>query len=208
MASMDDLLATFSRDLHAGQTGDDLKDLHAKLAQTLSNPAPHQQYRPIPPPSGSTSSTASGPLPPPAPASSWNTPPPNSLLFSSSPNAFARAFQQNQSNHNYGNGSGNGSSSSSSSPAKRESGFVPMSQVIQEQDERAATATNDDRQNQHQQQDNGQNSSSSSNKPYHADVLPIRASPKDTGGFSNDAFKPLWEEKDRQQWNGFKQRGT
>ncbi|WVQ96700.1 hypothetical protein IAU59_003807 [Kwoniella sp. CBS 9459] len=196
MASMDDLLATFSRDLHAGQTGDDLKDLHAKLAQTLTNPAPHQQYRPIPPPpAGSTSSTSSGPLPPPAPASSWNTPPPNSLLFSSSPNAFARAFQQNQANH------GNGSGSSSTSPAKRESGFVPMSQAIQEQDERAANNEQSNHQNMHQHQ------GEESNKPYHADVLPIKASPKDTGGFANDAFKPLWEEKDRQQWNRFKQQG-
>ena len=29
--------------------------------------------------------------------------------------------------------------------------------------------------------------------PYHADVLPIKASPKDTGGFGDDAFKPLWQ---------------
>lgn len=30
------------------------------------------------------------------------------------------------------------------------------------------------------------------NIPYHASVLPMKASPKDTGGFGDDAFKPLW----------------
>ncbi|ORY31360.1 hypothetical protein BCR39DRAFT_558149 [Naematelia encephala] len=31
--------------------------------------------------------------------------------------------------------------------------------------------------------------------PYHASVLPVKASPKDTGGFDGDAFKPLWERR-------------
>jgi hypothetical protein len=39
--------------------------------------------------------------------------------------------------------------------------------------------------------------------PYHANVLPVKASPKDTGGFGDDAFKPLWEGSAQQKQKGF-----
>lgn len=41
--------------------------------------------------------------------------------------------------------------------------------------------------------------------PYHATVLPVRASPKETGGFGDDAFKPLWRKEAEGGWNGFGQ---
>ena len=39
--------------------------------------------------------------------------------------------------------------------------------------------------------------------PYHANVLPVKASPKDTGGFGNDAFKPIWEGDEKQKRTSF-----
>lgn len=39
--------------------------------------------------------------------------------------------------------------------------------------------------------------------PYHANVLPAKASPKDTGGFGDDAFKPLWDGGAGQKQKGF-----
>ncbi|WVR06321.1 hypothetical protein IAU60_003351 [Kwoniella sp. DSM 27419] len=202
MASMEDLIAAINGDLHAGKQGDDLRDLHAKLSQTLNNPIPHSHYRPIPPPS--TATGPSGPLPPPAPASSWNTPPPNSFLFSSSPHA-SRSAQK-------GFNTNNASSSSSSGPAsKRESGFsVPMPNTIQEQDERGQTYGGEQQRREDEQQRSAyqrQQREELEERPYHASVLPIRASPKETGGFTDDAFKPLWNERDREQWGGFRQNG-
>jgi hypothetical protein len=42
--------------------------------------------------------------------------------------------------------------------------------------------------------------------PYHTAVLPTRASPKDTGGFDEDAFRPLWNDGERTGWEGFQDR--
>jgi 3-keto steroid reductase len=39
--------------------------------------------------------------------------------------------------------------------------------------------------------------------PYHASVLPVRASPKDMGGFGDDAFRPLWRKEGEKGWGGF-----
>ncbi|KAK8858542.1 hypothetical protein IAR55_002771 [Kwoniella newhampshirensis] len=189
MASMEDLIATISGGLHAGPQGNDLRDLQATLAQTL-NPVPHPHYRPIPPPNASSTSST-GPLPPPAPASSWNTPPLNTgYLFSSSPTpkSFARAGSPCGVSA-YGGGSGT---------TKHDSGFsVPMPnggsisgsgpRPIQEMPQQEAEAEQ---------------------RPYHAAVLPVKASPKDTGGFKDDAFKPLWDGKEKQPWSGFMQTGT
>ena len=38
---------------------------------------------------------------------------------------------------------------------------------------------------------------------HHASVLPVRASPKETSGFANDAFKPLWQKERESGWDGF-----
>jgi hypothetical protein len=48
-----------------------------------------------------------------------------------------------------------------------------------------------------------QNQSPDDQIPYHANVLPVKASPKETGGFADDAFKPLWEGSAQKQ-KGFK----
>jgi hypothetical protein len=42
--------------------------------------------------------------------------------------------------------------------------------------------------------------------PHHETVLPLRASPKDTGGFDDDAFAPLWRGQDQGQGQGQGQR--
>lgn len=47
------------------------------------------------------------------------------------------------------------------------------------------------------------NSNGAEQIPYHASVLPVKASPKETGGFGDDAFKPLWEGSTQKQ-KGFK----
>lgn len=92
MASMEDLISTLS-DVHAGQKGNDLRDLRvsiparrsdallltsqAKLTQTLQPSFP--SFRPVPPPTNPYAigdNAAAGPMPPPAPVSSWNSPPP------------------------------------------------------------------------------------------------------------------------------------
>ena len=47
--------------------------------------------------------------------------------------------------------------------------------------------------------------------PHHESVLPLRASPKDTGGFDDDAFAPLWrgqEQGSKQTQNGQQQQGS
>lgn len=41
-------------------------------------------------------------------------------------------------------------------------------------------------------------------RPYHANVLPVKASPKDTGGFEQDAFRPLWASSAGTQGQGMK----
>lgn len=42
--------------------------------------------------------------------------------------------------------------------------------------------------------------------PYHANVLPIKASPKDTPGFGDDAFRPLWDGEQPQKQTGFEKK--
>lgn len=42
-----------------------------------------------------------------------------------------------------------------------------------------------------QQQYNGGGFGGQEEIPYHAEVLPVKASPKGGGGFGDDAFKPL-----------------
>ncbi|WWD18431.1 hypothetical protein CI109_102883 [Kwoniella shandongensis] len=194
MASMDDLIATISGTLHAGPQGNDLRDLQATLAQTL-NPVPHPHYRPIPPPGATAIPSNGGSLPPPAPASSWNTPPPNTgFLFSSSPTpkSFARA------------GAGGGASSSSPGrPGGTGDGTTKYEQYHQQGFSSVPLPNGPTKPIQESSEEEGQDE-----RPYHASVLPIKASPKDTGGFTDDAFKPLWNEKERNQWGGFKQNGN
>ncbi|KAL7423138.1 3-keto-steroid reductase [Cryptotrichosporon argae] len=98
MASMDDLIATISGGMHVGQQANDLKDLHAKLQQTLQPPP---AYRPIHPyaagsPSASSAAASSGPQPPPAPPSSWNESAPagNAHLFSAFDGALGNSPRQ------------------------------------------------------------------------------------------------------------------
>nr|XP_019012774.1 uncharacterized protein I206_02270 [Kwoniella pini CBS 10737]OCF51555.1 hypothetical protein I206_02270 [Kwoniella pini CBS 10737] len=161
----------------------------AKLAQTLNNPMPYQQHRPIPPPAVSTASNSNngGPfVPPPAPASSWNTPPPGTqFLFSSSPQpkSFQKGFLSSSSSNNNNNTSNGG--------LKKDSGFLPT--TIPERDERSS---------------NYQYENDEVNRPYHASVLPVKASPKETNGFVDDAFRPIWDGREKDQWSGFKQKGT
>ncbi|WWC62573.1 uncharacterized protein I303_105170 [Kwoniella dejecticola CBS 10117] len=194
MASMDDLLATFSKDLR-GEQGDNIRDLQAKLAQTLNNPIPYQQHRPIPPPAVSTTSNnGGGPfIPPPAPASSWNTPPAGTqFLFSSSPQpkSFSKGFLPSPSNGN----------STLTASMKKDSGFLPT--TIPERDERPSNRNHND----HSYEDDDLDDNG--NRPYHASVLPVEASPKETNGFVEDAFRPIWDGKEKDQWSGFKQKST
>lgn len=250
MASIEDLIATISGGLHAGQQGNDIRDLHvsfsrrlpilpqfaqlfllshipihhalqeqrttstdstppwlflqAKLAQTINNPLPPPVHRPIPP---CTATAVSAPgMPPPAPASSWNTPPPNtSFLFSTSPLSKI-------------NGAGPGGGS-----AGRENRSFEVAHHVSEgwslpmSDNASTNFTGRPLQsivpNNNQPREEGQWSrhrnqeftgDEPEDRPYHASVLPIKASPKDTGGFAEDAFKPLWEDPEKDQWQGFK----
>jgi hypothetical protein len=44
-------------------------------------------------------------------------------------------------------------------------------------------------------------------RPYHAEVLPEKASPAKTNGFAEDAFKPLWNNNQvKQNGGGFNQK--
>lgn len=186
MASMDDLIATINGGLHAGQNGNDLKDLHAKLAQTLQ--ATKAPYRPIPPPTITSPASANGPLPPPAPASSWNDSlaSPSSGQFSglsSSPYA-TRAQQSANAWGGMGNSPRQGGAGMFQA-AKKETGFSIPPPKNQSNGSSHSYNSNNSSSNRPQ---NGEG-----NKiPYHASVLPMKASPKDTGGFGDDAFKSLW----------------
>lgn len=40
-------------------------------------------------------------------------------------------------------------------------------------------------------------------RPHHDDVLPSNASPVDTGGFAQDAFRPLWDKQPKSPYQGF-----
>jgi len=50
------------------------------------------------------------------------------------------------------------------------------------------------------------NNSTGADMPYHANVLPIKASPKDTPGFGDDAFRPLWDGEQPQKQTGFEKK--
>ncbi|WVQ82974.1 hypothetical protein IAT38_005112 [Cryptococcus sp. DSM 104549] len=216
MASIEDLIATLSGGLHAGQQGNDLRDLHAKLASTINNPVPHPHYRPDPP----TSTGVSGPLPPPAPASSWNTPPPNTgFLFSTSPlfkggGTGGGGGGGGGASGGYENGGGAGAGGGNWSVPMPNGGSSLSGRPIQALNGQASHQAESDRlyggagvgENGRGGEGQGQGPAEAQDRPYHAAVLPIRASPKDTGGFAEDAFKPLWEGEERQQWNGFQQK--
>jgi hypothetical protein len=49
----------------------------------------------------------------------------------------------------------------------------------------------------------GQNDRDRRERPYHAEVLPVKASPVNTNGFAEDAFKPLWSSAQPKQNGGF-----
>jgi hypothetical protein len=40
-------------------------------------------------------------------------------------------------------------------------------------------------------------------RPHHDDVLPSNASPLETAGFSQDAFRPLWDKQPKSPYQGF-----
>lgn len=40
-------------------------------------------------------------------------------------------------------------------------------------------------------------------RPHHEEVLPSNASPIDTGGFAQDAFRPLWDKQPKSPYQGF-----
>ncbi|KAI9631991.1 uncharacterized protein MKK02DRAFT_41632 [Dioszegia hungarica] len=196
MASMDDLIATMSG-VHAGQQGRDLKDLHAKLQQTIPS---QPYYRPIPPPASSSaipphSSSSGGPLPPPAPASSWNTPSVIGQNISGGANSgfgagagqgagvgtspLRQGGWQGQIHSAFGSSGSGGMGGGGKSGGSASAGGVPGPKQVQVQGGRSTRNT---------QEGDGA-------RPYHNNVLPVRASPKDTGGFEQDAFKPLWQGK-------------
>ncbi|OXG88434.1 3-keto sterol reductase [Cryptococcus neoformans A2-102-5] len=208
MASIEDLIATISGGLHAGQQGNDIRDLHAKLAQTINNPLPPPVHRPIPP-CATTSVSAAG-MPPPAPASSWNTPPPNAgFLFSTSPISKINGAGPSGGGGS-GNGGGGGSAGADFEVARHvhEGWSVPMPNMGTSFTGRPIQPIVP---NGNQQREEGQwrhrnqefTGDEPEERPYHASVLPIKASPKDTGGFAEDAFKPLWEDTGKDQWQGF-----
>ncbi|WOO77344.1 uncharacterized protein LOC62_01G000934 [Vanrija pseudolonga] len=180
MASMDDLIATINGGMHVGQQSGDLKELHAKLTQTLHQPSLNH-YRPIPP-ATSQGPHDSEPVPPPAPVSSWNEPAqPAAHLLSSAGSAWSTGLG-NSPRQTLGGGPlvspANGSSVAF--VGRRETGF---SAPVKNEQPKAP---------------------SSIHRPHHNTVLPSNASPVDTGGFSHDAFRPLWESNEpKSHWQGF-----
>lgn len=89
-----------------------------------------------------------------------------------------------------GNGNSNGNSNGNvNGGGRRDVGFS-----IAEAAERAQRDSNQN-QNQNQNSSNGVNVNGTrgQDRPYHAEVLPERASPAKTDGFADDAFKPIWE---------------
>ncbi|BEI86694.1 hypothetical protein CcaverHIS002_0700400 [Cutaneotrichosporon cavernicola] len=43
----------------------------------------------------------------------------------------------------------------------------------------------------------------SEKRPHHDDVLPNNASPRETTGFAQDAFRPLWDKQPQSPYHGF-----
>lgn len=164
---MDDLVATISNGMHVGQQANDLKELHAKLAQTLQQPTTRPGYAQIPSTSGPHSS---GPMPPPAPASSWNEAPANVPVLSGWTSGLGNSPRQ-VTNHFASIGSAAGNATSAAPVAfvgQRETGFAAPE------------------------------------RPHHNTVLPADASPHETVGFAQDAFRPLWEAEGKPAaWKGF-----
>jgi hypothetical protein len=170
---MDDLIATISSS-GVGQQAADLKELHSALASTLQRgPA----YRPIPP---NAAGPHSGDAIPPAPASSWNDP---TAAVVSPPHLWAAGMgnspRQTVPIQVSNTTASSGFSSTVTGPAtvpftgRRETGFSPGPEV-----ERG------------------------SERPHHS-VLPANASPAETVGFANDAFRPLWDKQPKSPWAGF-----
>lgn len=149
-------------------------------------------------------------MPPPAPASSWNTPPPNAgFLFSTSPISKINGAGPSGGGGS-GNGGGGGSAGADFEVARHvhEGWSVPMPNMGTSFTGRPIQPIVP---NGNQQREEGQwrhrnqefTGDEPEERPYHASVLPIKASPKDTGGFAEDAFKPLWEDTGKDQWQGF-----
>lgn len=174
---MDDLIATINGGMHVGQQANDLKELHAKLAQTLQATARPAQ-RPIPPTTKLPGPhSAEGPAPPPAPVSSWNdavSPQPVHLL---SGNANAWSGGMGNSPRQVASAMPMAPVANSGVPftGKRTTGFTPP----------PADAARP------------------AHRPHHDDVLPSNASPVDTGGFAQDAFRPLWDKQQKSAYQGF-----
>ncbi|ODO10136.1 hypothetical protein I350_02364 [Cryptococcus amylolentus CBS 6273] len=226
------LIATLNG-VHAGKQGNDIRELHAKLSQTINHPIQPPIYRPIPPSTSISNSIASTGMPPPAPASSWNTPPPNTGFFlSGSPlggvngeggfHPTGGGMGTNGVNGGFGFGDNEeevgGAEGAWPSVPLPNRAFAPQ------------PAYPSDSQNQYPSNPyptgeplnhsngpgaggggatdvgaGGQQGAMEEERPYHAAVLPVKASPKDTGGFTEDAFKPLLESSERDQWGGFRQ---
>lgn len=201
----------------------------AKLAQTLHPSIPPQPYRPSAPP-GASPAHSTGPMPPPAPASSWNSPPPSGYLSGLNGLNGLNALGGSPSFASLGSGSPSGRQ-----PAfvgQRETGFavspkpnngavqghaqgqgqgqggdgvgaeIPAPRPAQFGRERdIATGNGGANGNGY-----GVNGAEASGIPYHSAVLPSGASPKDTGGFDEDAFRPLWNEEDAKSWEAFNAR--
>lgn len=147
-------------------------------------------------------------MPPPAPASSWNTPPPNAgFLFSTSP-----ISKINGAGPSAGGVSGGGGGSAGGdfevAHHVHEGWSVPMPNMGTSFTGRpiqpiVPNSNQQREEGQWRQRNQGFTGDEPEERPYHASVLPIKASPKDTGGFAEDAFKPLWEDQGKDQWQGF-----
>nr|ODN93991.1 3-keto sterol reductase [Cryptococcus depauperatus CBS 7841] len=197
--NMEDLIATLSGNLHAGQQGNDLRDLHVKLSQTLSNSVSHPHCRPTPPAATTAIASNGVGMPPPAPASSWSTPPPTGFLFPALSMVKTQVVQPEN------------VLAVEANDRQRQSGeqgwSIPMPNMSSLTPRQPTPVSNLAYPSQHQQKELSRSSEGIGHgeRPYHAAVLPIQASPKDIGGFEDDAFRPLWAQDQKDQWSGFKQ---
>ncbi|WVQ73234.1 hypothetical protein IAR50_002800 [Cryptococcus sp. DSM 104548] len=228
MASIEDLIATLNG-VHAGKQGNDIRELHAKLSQTINHPIQPPIYRPVPPSTSNSNSIAAAGMPPPAPASSWNTPPPNTGFFlSGSPLGGVNGeggFHPTGGGGPGANGERFGYGGREENEVEGTWPSVPLpNRAFAQQPAYPSNSQYQYPSNpfppgeplNHMNGDTGgggandggtgvQQEGMEEDRPYHAAVLPVKASPKDTGGFTEDAFKPLWESSGRDQWGGFRQ---
>lgn len=198
----------------------DLADLQAKLQQAIPS---QPYYRPIPPTSSSSTIPphSNGPLPPPAPASSWNSPP-----------VMTGRDQNLGGGFGFGNAFNNGGGSPSSrQPGAFGTGTSPLRQGGWGgfgQNGAGGSGSGSGSGGQWQNQPKSQNGNGAGGvpspkalpanggrrlrshgaveedgeRPYHNNVLPVKAGPKDTGGFDQDAFRPLWAGRGGSGGNG------